>query len=343
MGAADATLPRVTVVILAYKRLERLRETLTHTLEDLHYPREQLELIVVDNASENGTPEMLAAEFPDVRVIVHPTNLGTSGWNAGLLAGTGKWTLMLDDDGHLEGDTLKTAIAAAEEHQADLVSFRSRSGYDRDFYFDTDLPTGVLSFWGTAALLSRRAIDTTGGFDPNIFIWGNELELTMRILDAGLRHLHLPDHDAIHMKALPVHGEPLPAKIYATNQRNLAYVTAKSLRWRHLLPALGSRFARVLFDGYALGTGALTALPEVVRGTVAGLRVRQPLRPELSALYRRNFPDFRSPLVVVRGPVSRVRALRDPERAERDRAALVERIYARRRPYYPSEPTVFSI
>ena len=213
MGAADATLPRVTVVILAYKRLERLRETLTHTLEDLHYPREQLELIVVDNASENGTPEMLAAEFPDVRVMVHPTNLGTSGWNAGLLAGTGKWTLMLDDDGHLEGDTLKTAIAAAEEHQADLVSFRSRSGYDRDFYFDTDLPTGVLSFWGTAALLSRRAIDTTGGFDPNIFIWGNELELTMRILDAGLRHLHLPDHDAIHMKALPVHGEPLPAKI----------------------------------------------------------------------------------------------------------------------------------
>ena len=54
------------------------------------YPREQLELIVVDNASENGTPEMLAAEFPDVRVIVHPTNLGTSGWNAGLRAGTGK-------------------------------------------------------------------------------------------------------------------------------------------------------------------------------------------------------------------------------------------------------------
>jgi hypothetical protein len=145
------------------------------------------------------------------------------------------------------------------------------------------------------------------------------------------------------MKKPPVRGEPLSWALYRTNQRNLAYVTAKSLLWRHMVPALGSRAARVLFDGRVLGSPALTALPDVARGTVAGLRARRPLRPELSAVYRRNFPDFRSPLVVVRGPVSRVRALKDPARAERDRAALGERIYARRRRYFPNEPAVFSI
>ena len=203
------TLPRVTVVILAYKRLERLRETLQRTLEDSGYPAQALEVIVVDNASENGTPEMVADEFPSAKVIVLPENVGASGWNAGLTAGTGRWTLMLDDDGHLAGDDLARAVAAAEEHRADLVTFRSRSGYDPDFYFDAEYPTGLLSFWGTAALLSRRAIEETGGFDPNIFLWANELELTMRVLDAGLRHLHVPDIAAVHMKPPPLEGRKL--------------------------------------------------------------------------------------------------------------------------------------
>ena len=88
---------------------------------------------------------------------------------------------MLDDDGHLEGDTLKTAIAAAEAHQA--TSSRSvAQRYDRDFDTDADLPTGVLSFWGHGRAAQPPRDRHTGAFYPNIFIWGNELELTMRIL-----------------------------------------------------------------------------------------------------------------------------------------------------------------
>jgi hypothetical protein len=93
----SAGVPSVTVVILAFKRLDKLRETLRHTLEDLNYPAEALEVIVVDNASANGTAEMVGAEFPGVRVIVLAENVGASGWNAGLHAGSGRWTLMLDD------------------------------------------------------------------------------------------------------------------------------------------------------------------------------------------------------------------------------------------------------
>jgi GT2 family glycosyltransferase len=341
--APDTTYPTVSVVILAYKRLERLRETLQHTLHDLDYPADKLELIVVDNASENGTPEMLAAEFPEVKVIVHEKNLGTSGWNAGLVAGTGKWTLMLDDDGHLEGTDLKEAVEAAEEHGADLVSFRSVSAEDRTYFFDTFYPTGLLSFWGTAALLSRRAIAETGGFDPNIFIWGNELELTMRLLDAGLTHLNMPNIAAVHMKKRQVEGEPVVWWMYSLNQRNLAYVCAKGLRWRDLVPAQTCRVLRVLFDGHVLGREALGALPGLVRGTVDGLRARKPLRPELSSIYRQNFPDFRSPFVVVRGPVERLRARGNPELAARDREARSERIFARRRRFFPTEPAVFTL
>ena len=67
-----------------------------------------------------------------------------------------------------------------------------RSGIDRNYFFDQEYSTGLFSYWGCAALLSRRAVTRIGGYDPNIFIWGNELELTMRLLDDGLRHLGLP-------------------------------------------------------------------------------------------------------------------------------------------------------
>ena len=336
------TLPRVTVVILAYKRLERLRETLQRTLES-GYPAQALEVIVVDNASENGTPEMVADEFPSAKVIVLGENIGAGGWNAGLTAGTGRWTLMLDDDGHLAGDDLARAVAAAEEHRADLVTFRSRSGYDPGFYFDAEYPTGLLSFWGTAALLSRRAIEETGGFDPNIFLWANELELTMRLLDAGLRHLHVPDIAAVHMKPPPLEGRKLDVPVYRINQRNLAYVAARALRWNDLVPVQTNRVLRVLLDGRVLDRGALTALPELARGTLAGLRARRPLRPEVSTLYRRNFPEFASPLLFMRGPVARLHALGDPQRAQRDRLARVERVYAARQRYFPAERAVLSL
>jgi len=200
-----------------------------------------------------------------------------------------------------------------------------------------------LSFWGTAALLSRRAIEATGGFDPNVFIWANELELTIRVLDGGMQHLTMPDIAAVHMKPVPFEGRVLEVPVYRLNQRNLAYVAARSLRWRDLVIVQANRAVRILLDARVLDPRAITALPEIARGTVAGLKARAPVRPEVSRLYRRNFPEFGSPFMFMRGPVARLRALRDPERAQRDRLARDARVYAARQRYFPSEPAVLSL
>ena len=82
--------PRVTVVILAYRRLERLRETLTHTLEDLDYPAERSSDRRRQRLGERHPGDGRARSSPSVKVIVQPKNVGTSGWNAGLLGGHGQ-------------------------------------------------------------------------------------------------------------------------------------------------------------------------------------------------------------------------------------------------------------
>src|SRR3954464_5033867 len=93
--AAPGPLHRGTLAILAYNRCDAVRDTLRRMLEDLDYPGE-LEPIVVDNASTGGTAELLARDFPAVRVIRTERNIGASAWNRALTTGTGDWFLILD-------------------------------------------------------------------------------------------------------------------------------------------------------------------------------------------------------------------------------------------------------
>ena len=68
--------------------------------------------------------------------------------------------------------------------------------------FDLKYRTGLLTFWGCAALVRREVLERIGGYDPNIFVWANEVEFMLRFYDAGFRHLHMPEVEAIHMKGV---------------------------------------------------------------------------------------------------------------------------------------------
>ena len=290
MPSTADTAPRVTVAILAYNRREALAVNL-EMLAALRYPADRLEVVVVDNASEDGTAEMVRERFPEVRLIVSPENTGIGGWNRAFAAGTGDWFLVLDDDCYLKGDALARALDAARAAGADLVSLAVDSpepgAVFTDFY-----ETGLLLFWGCSVLISRRAIDRVGGFDESLFIWAHELEWTMRFLDAGLRHLYLPDVRSLHMKGLPGVTEFGNTR----NMRNFAYVATKLLRRRDAAVALANLAVRAVIDGVryrGLGGPALAALAE---GARAGRAARRPVRPAVSRLYRRNCIEFSSHL-----------------------------------------------
>jgi hypothetical protein len=117
----------------------------------------------------------------------------------------------------------------------------------------------------------------------------------------------------------------------------MAYIAARAMRWRDLLPTTGNRVLRVLIDGRSLDRRAWKAFGSIVLGTVAGLRRRRPLRPELSRLYRTTFPEFASPFIFMRGPRARLRARGDAERAEHDRLERLDAVFTRRAAYFPKE------
>src|SRR4051794_23226849 len=282
-----AGLPLVTAAILAYNRRDALAVTLGKLHDALDYPRERLEVIVVDNASTDGTAEMVRERFPDVRLIVRPDNAGIGGWNQAFQAGRGDWFLVLDDDCYMEGDALRRALASARDHAADMVSFSVDSTDPPGASFSAWYRTGLLSFWGCAVLVSRGAIESLGGFDTDLFIWCHEVEFTMRFLDRGFAHLVLPDVHAVHMKGLPELAVPR----HMRNMHNWAYVVGKLMRPADAAVSLGNLLVRSLVET-AAARGYIAGLPAVLRGFRAGLRARQPVRAPVSRLYRRDFLDF---------------------------------------------------
>jgi GT2 family glycosyltransferase len=328
-------LTTVSIVFLVYNRCDELRTSLREMLSGDAWDPRALDVIVVDNASEDGSSEMVRDEFPGVRVIAREVNCGVSAWNDGFAVARGDWVLALDDDCYLPGDGLKRAIAAAQEHAADLVSFSVRSGIDPDYRFDEAYRGGLLSFWGCAVLLRREALEALGGFDPQIFIWAHELEFMLRFFDRGFRHLHLPEVTAVHIKPTPVSWREYKRRPgYRINAKHWGYIAAKLLRPRDAVEALIALVTAELRDALRVDRKALAAVPEALRGFAIGLRHRDPVRPEVSRTYRRKFHTFASPWWLSRTLRELVRSLgrtADPSAGRR------ELYYAERAPYYPRE------
>lgn len=327
-------LPLVTVAILAYQRRDPLAVTLTKILEELDYPHDRLEIIVVDNASTDGTVDMVRTHFPQVRLIVNAENEGIAGWNRAFEVGRGDWFLVLDDDCYIEGDGLRRALDMAAGHDASLVSLRVLSDEPGEAFSDL-YRTGVLAFWGCSALISRAAIDDVGGFDPGLFIWAHEVEFTARLLDRGHVHLVLPEVTSVHMKPLP---RDFSVFSHRTNLRNFSYVAAKLMQPPQAAAALVHLLLKSCADG-VVNRGAWRAVPGVLAGFRDGLRVRAPVRPEVSRLVRRDFVEYVNPLRFVRGPLTHWRLRFDPSRVRDSR----QKFWAARPSLYPDRTTAFRV
>jgi GT2 family glycosyltransferase len=288
-------LPTVTIVFLVYNRCNELRTSLNEMLTASDYPSDRVDVIVVDNASSDGSSEMVTSEFPHVRLIRRETNVGISGWNDGFAVARGDFVLALDDDCFLPSDGLRSAVAGAQEHGADLVSFAVQSSHDPEHRFSDAYPTGLLSFWGCAVLMRRKVVHELTGYDPEIFVWANELEFMIRFFDHGFRHLHLPTVVAVHMKE-PLGPWKLHLRSYRVNARHFAYIAGKLMRPGDVAVVFVSVLAHCVRDALRHHHTALLGMPDAVRGLIHGLRLRAPVRNrEVSRMYRENFHSFAGP------------------------------------------------
>ncbi len=228
----DANVIDLSVVIVSWN----IRELLGACLQSIDNGRGALniEVIVVDGGSSDGSPEMLTEEFPWVRLIARSDNVGfPKGNNIGLAEARGRLLLLLNPDTEIEGEALSTMAHYLNTHRkvgiigakllnpdGSIQSSRRRfptlaMGFFEstwlqpiapsslmDRYYAADLPDDIVSEvdWlvGACLMTRREVLEDVGPLDEAYFMYSEELDWCRRAKEKGWQVVYLPDARIVH-------------------------------------------------------------------------------------------------------------------------------------------------
>jgi len=229
----ESSPPTLSVIIVSWNVRELLRRALA-SLYASWGDRPGLEIIVVDNDSDDDSVAMLRAEFPQVQVIANHDNRGfTVGNNQGLARAHGDFLLLLNPDTEVEGDALWQLVAHANNHpRVGMIGPRllnpdgSTQSSRRQFptlpvlflestwlqgllprrmlrsYYAQERPDDAVQTvdWitGAAMLTRREVVAQVGGLDEGFFMYSEELDWCHRIKDAGWEIVYYPQARIVH-------------------------------------------------------------------------------------------------------------------------------------------------
>jgi GT2 family glycosyltransferase len=194
--------------MLTHNRVERT----LRSLRKLEALPERPPIIVVDNASSDGTVAAVRSEFPSVRVLELPENIGAAGRNRGVEAVDTPYVAFSDDDSWWAPGALERAVEAFDRHpRLGAVHARILVGEDeredpicaelRDSPLrgDPALPgSPLLGFLACAIVFRRSAFEAAGGFERLVMIGGEEEWLACDLAGAGWEIRYLAEVVAHH-------------------------------------------------------------------------------------------------------------------------------------------------
>lgn len=269
--------PKVSVVVLTYRREEELLATLASVAAQ-DWP--ELDLVVVNNEND-GTGALVAANFPQARVVEMGQNIGTAARNDGVAAALGEIVVTIDNDVHLVGEDFISRVAAAFEEKpgAGCIVFsvltpegqlsgrdwchprRALAWSEREFE-TTHISEGACAF-------RREDFLKAGGYDREFFIGHEGPDLWARLFKAGVETWYRPELKVLHF-ASPAARPGWRAFYY--NTRNNLLLAHAHYPLRQMVGHLSAYAAMMLY--YALREGGLKPFAKGVSDGVRMTRSR---------------------------------------------------------------------
>jgi len=196
------------------------------------------EVIIIDNASQDTSMEMVEQKHPEVKCIKNKENVGFSvANNQGIEISQGKYVLLLNPDTVVEEDTLYKCVQFMDEHQdagglgirmvngkgeflpeskrglpKPSVAFYKLSGLARLFprskrfnqyhagHIKETETSEVEILSGAFMMMRKTALDKVGLLDETFFMYGEDIDLSYRILLGGYKNYYFADSEIIHYK-----------------------------------------------------------------------------------------------------------------------------------------------
>lgn len=223
-----------SIIIVSFNTREVLRECLQSVVRDAAHL--SVEILIVDNSSSDGSPEMIEHEFPQARLIRSAINLGFGAANnIALQQATGRYFVLLNSDAFFEPGALELAIRHMDQTPGcglgggrligrdgswqpssrsfhsllrDAIVMTGLAGhfpksklfghFDRT-WADIHQPASVDWVPGAFSIVNPAALAKTGAFDPAFFLYYEEVDLCLRIKQAGYSVWYWPDIVVVHI------------------------------------------------------------------------------------------------------------------------------------------------
>jgi GT2 family glycosyltransferase len=283
-------LPLTTVVIPNWNGAHHL-PTCLESLRRQTYP--QVEVIVADNGSTDGSLELLACDYPEVQVLALGENRMFAGaCNVGIQEAQGEFVVLLNNDTEADPRWLEEIVAAFQRHPeagsvaSKMLLFDQRNTFHTagDFYRVDGIPGNrgvwqkdvgqyereeyVFSACGGSAAYRKAALDQVGLLDEDFLYSCEDMDLAWRAQLAGWQCVYAPRAVVYHK--LSATGGGVTASFY--DGRNFIYLLAKDYPsdfwrtyWRAILRA------QLRITGEALRAWRGAAARARLRGQLAGL------------------------------------------------------------------------
>ncbi|MGA2285184.1 MAG: glycosyltransferase family 2 protein [Dehalococcoidia bacterium] len=254
----------ISIVIVSYNGREHLRRCLASLLA--HPPAAEREVIVVDNDSADGSADMVAPDFPGVRLLRMRRNLGfAAGANRGIREATGEALVLLNPDSEIEVDPFAPMLAYLREHvEAGIVAprllnpdgslqlscrrfptfsvalFNRYSLFTRLFPHNRYSRQYLLSDWqhdsisevdwvsGACLMVRRSLLEPIGLLDEGYFMYIEDVDLCQRVHRAGAKVVYYPAVSVIHH--IGQSSRTLPSRSIVARHRSMWHYYKKYLR-----------------------------------------------------------------------------------------------------------------
>jgi N-acetylglucosaminyl-diphospho-decaprenol L-rhamnosyltransferase len=197
----------------------RARDLLARCLSALRTDPSPKRVIVVDNASGDGTAEVVRSEHPEATLVELPDNVGFGrAVNAGARAGNGDAIVLLNNDVLVAPGFVEAIVAPLESPNIGMVAGlttipdsdlvdgfgieldRALAAYNRGRRSPLGAPVGRLAMpSGGAAAYRRAAWESAGGFDEALFAYGEDVDLGLRLRSLGWEAAEAPKARGVHL------------------------------------------------------------------------------------------------------------------------------------------------
>ncbi len=229
---------KASFVLVNYNRREELLLTIEKTKYLIENSIWDYEIVIVDNASSDGSAGAVKANHPDVVLIENKVNTGAPAWNLGFAKAQGEYFIIIDDDSHVVSGLDDAINHLDKKPDIGILALNVTTGpYTSEGWRWKD-GQDIVGFIGCGAIFRKSVYDKIGGYADWIFLYANEWDLGIRSIDAGYRVEYFAKCKVDH-RTSAVHRSTKRLRVLCTkHELGIIYKHFPKSRWKYLIRVL---------------------------------------------------------------------------------------------------------